>query len=364
MKVIISNRIGPNQGIATYNRLLVDGLKKINNVNYRLFEDNDARDTFKTYNIINLIKNISKKFYRDNGMLHKFIKNEQADIFHCTESYGIPWIGKMKCKVVTTVHDLIIYTLPKKDGNQSSWNEKMRFYYQVKHAIKNSDAIITVSEYSKNEIIKVFPEASNKIKVIYLAPRSEFYMKKNNEVNYILKKYNISKSYILLMGGNHPRKNMLRAIRAFLSLNNFNYQLVITGNAILNFDKNIKQAIKENKIIFTDYVSDEDLVALYNKAYMFVYPSLFEGFGLPILEAMACGTPVITSNVTSMPEVAGDSAILINPYDEKAIKNAMDKLINNPNLIEIYKKRGLERCKKFTITEMAKCHVEVYKSII
>ena len=364
MKVIISNRIGPNQGIATYNRLLVDGLKKINNVNYRLFEDNDARDTFKTYNIINLIKNISKKFYRDNGMLHKFIKNEQADIFHCTESYGIPWIGKMKCKVVTTVHDLIIYTLPKKDGNQSSWNEKMRFYYQVKHAIKNSDAIITVSEYSKNEIIKVFPEASNKIKVIYLAPRSEFYMKKNNEVNYILKKYNISKSYILLMGGNHPRKNMLRAIRAFLSLNNFNYQLVITGNAILNFDKNIKQAIKENKIIFTDSVSDEDLVALYNKAYMFVYPSLFEGFGLPILEAMACGTPVITSNVTSMPEVAGDSAILINPYDEKAIKNAMDKLINNPNLIEIYKKRGLERCKKFTITEMAKCHVEVYKSII
>ena len=114
------------------------------------------------------------------------------------------------------------------------------------------------------------------------------------------------------MGGNHPRKNMLRAIRAFLSLNNFNYQLVITGNAILNFDKNIKQAIKENKIIFTDYVSDEDLVALYNKACMFVYPSLFEGFGLPILEAMACGTPVITSNVTSMPEVAGDSAILIN----------------------------------------------------
>lgn len=364
MKVVISNRIGPNQGIATYNKLLVFGLKKINNINYKLYEDNDARDTFKTHNIINLIKRILKKFHRDNGMLHKFIKNEKADIFHCTESYGIPWIGKMECKVVTTVHDLIIYTLPKNAGNQSSWNEKMRFYYQVRHAIRNSDIIITVSEYSKNEIIKVFPEALNKIKVIYLAPRSEFYMKKSNEINYILSKYNISKPYILLMGGNHPRKNMLRAIRAFLSLNKLNYQLVITGNAILSFDENIKQAIRENRIIFTDYVNDEDLVALYNKAYMFVYPSLFEGFGLPILEAMACGTPVITSNITSMPEVAGDSAILINPYDEKEIRNAMERLIENPNLVEVYRKQGLERCKKFTIEEMAKRHVEVYESII
>lgn len=364
MKVIISNRIKPNQGIATYNRLLVSGLKEINGIDYKLYEDNNVEEIFKTYNVIDLMKRILKRVHRDNGMLHKFIKNEQADIFHCTENYGIPWIGKMKCKVVTTIHDLIIYTLPKKDGNQSSWNGKMRFYYQVQHAIKNSDAIITVSEYSKREIVKVFPEALNKIKVIYLAPRSEFYMKKSNEVNYILNKYNISKPYILLLGGNHPRKNMLRAIKAFLSLNNLNYQLVITGNAILSFDENIKQAIAEDRIIFTDYVNDEDLVALYNKAYMFVYPSLFEGFGLPILEAMACGTPVITSNVTSMPEVAGDSAILINPYNEKEIKNAMERLIKNPNLIEIYKKRGLERCKKFTITEMAKRHVEVYKSII
>lgn len=362
MKVVISNRIGPNQGIATYNRLLVSGLKKINNIDCRLYEDNDARDTFRTHNIIKLVKRISKKFHRDNGMLHEFIRNEKADIFHCTESYGIPWVGKMKCKVVTTVHDLIIYTLPKKDGNQSSWNEKMRFYYQVRHAIRNSDAVITVSEYSKNEIIKVFPESLNKIKVIYLAPRSDFYMKKSSEVNYILKKYTISKPYILLMGGNHPRKNMLRAIRAFLSLNNPDYQLVITGNAILEFSENIKQAIEQNKIIFTGYVSDDDLVALYNKAYMFVYPSLFEGFGLPILEAMSCGVPVITSNVTSMPEVAGDAAILVNPYEEKEIESAMSKLINDSSLIDEYRKKGLERCNKFTIEQMAKRHVEVYQS--
>lgn len=364
MKIIISNRIGPNQGIATYNKLLMNGLKKIDSVTFKCYEDNDSRNTFKTKNIIKLIKSLLIKFKRDNILLHNFIKKEQADIFHCTESYGLPWIGKMKCKIVTTVHDLIIYNLPREAGNYSSWNEKMRFYYQVKHAIKNSDEIITVSEYSKNEIIKVFPESINKINVIYLAPRPEFCIKPDSEVIYILKKFNITKPYILLIGGNHPRKNMYRAINAFLSLNKIDYQLVIAGNAILKLDKNIKQAIKEEKIIFTNYVSDQDLVALYNKAYMFVYPSLFEGFGLPILEAMSCGVPVVTSNVTSMPEVAGEAAILVDPYNEKSIEKAMRLLIEKPYLAEEYKEKGLIQCSKFTIDNMIKEHLKVYNNLI
>lgn len=217
---------------------------------------------------------------------------------------------------------MIPYVLPETVGK----GYLKKFLRQMPNIINLADGIITVSNHSKNDILKFFPIDKEKIFVTPLAADDKYKPLEKDKCRYNIKtKYNINNPFILYIGGFSPRKNVSSLIAAFSKIHknlDRNYDLIIVGSnkddldvlKNLSMDLNIKDNVK-----FTGFVEEEMLPVFYNACDIFIYPSLYEGFGLPPLESMSCGTPVITSNTSSIPEVVGDGGILINPFDTKVL---------------------------------------------
>jgi len=243
---------------------------------------------------------------------------------------------------IVTIHDLAFLRHP-------SWFLK-KFYllykFLIPKIVKKARKIITVSYFSKKEITNLLNVPSEKIEVVYCGISEQFIF------NPLIKKEN----YILTVSSLDPRKNLKNLILAFKKLKLKNYKLLIVGSKNKVFSNHaIEQLIKETpNIEFTGYVSDEELVNLYQRAKLFVYPSLYEGFGLPPLEAMACGTPVVVSNVASLPEVCGDAAYYVNPYEVNDISRGIETVLKDEHLQKELIQRGLERTKLFNWEKSAK----------
>ena len=221
-----------------------------------------------------------------------------------------PFWKKPKCKLIITVHDLTPLIFPQ----YHNWRRRIFFGLFLKHTISISDAIIVDSQSTKKDVATFFSTPENKLNVVHLASN----MKAKHAQ--LPSKYGIEGDYLLYVGTVEPRKNLLRLIEAFNQLDQ-KLKLVIVG--VSGWDNKAVYKTKNPNIIFTGYVPEEDLPVFYCNAKLFVYPSLYEGFGFPILEAMNCGCPVITSNISSMPEVAGDAALLVDPCNVGEIKSAV-----------------------------------------
>jgi glycosyltransferase involved in cell wall biosynthesis len=214
--------------------------------------------------------------------------------------------------------------------------------------------VLTVSEFSKRQIVECYNIPEEKVTVTYNGVAGMFSpIHDNLELDQRLNRFSIDKPYILAVGNLQPRKNIERLVRVYAKLRKqglIEQDLVLVGqmhwqgHAILEEIENnaVTQHVKT-----TGYVSDEELVALYNRADLFVYPSLYEGFGLPVIESMACGTPVITSDVSSIPEVAGDAAILIDPLSDDSISAQLLRLANDASLRLSLSDKGIIQAKKF-----------------
>ncbi len=258
------------------------------------------------------------------------------------------------CRKIVTFHDLSFKYYPE----LFSWRKRFwhNFFVNPKAEAKRADKIIAVSESTKQDLVDLYGVAEEKIKVIYSGVGEEF--KKfsifNFQFSIVKQKYNLPDKFILYFGTIEPRKNIVGLIKAFELLKEnkkFNdFYLVIAGAKGWSY-KNIFRAAKESKyasrIIFTDFVDPQDKVYLYNLASLFVYPSFFEGFGFPPLEAMACGIPVITSNNSSLPEVVGDAALMVDPFDVDELGWAMEEILTDEDLRQELIARGLERVKLF-----------------
>ena len=286
---------------------------------------------------------------------------KKTDVYHFTR-YILP--NNIKGKVILNIYDLVFekYVETMESKNRESF--KRSFYKSVKRA----DQIITISESSKNELVEILKVPENKIHIVQPGIDFQKFNTKNSEVtkNVILK-YSLPEDYILYLGTLEPRKNISSIIRAYGSLRNNNKiteKLVIAGKKGWLFSEIfdlIKSLDLGNEVILTDYVDESDKPAIYQNAKLFVFPSLYEGFGMPILEAMAAGIPVITSNTSAMPEVAGDAAILVNPLSIEEMSEAMLEVMNNDKLSNELISKGFDRCKKFTWSNSANKLVEIYK---
>lgn len=218
------------------------------------------------------------------------------------------------------------------------------------------------------DIIRYFKIPENKIKVIYLGVDEDYKPLSETEIRKVRQKYHLNYPFILYVGSLISHKNIPTLIKAFYKLKKYGlpHKLVITGKRGWKY-KNIFEIISklnlQKDVVFTGYVQREDLPALYNAADLFVYPSLYEGFGLPPLEAMACGTPVITSNTSSLPEVVGNAGIMVDPYDIDGLAKAMYEVLTNEGLRAELRKRGLERAKMFSWKKTAEETLNVYKGI-
>lgn len=289
----------------------------------------------------------------------------KVDIVHGTHILLPPTI---KAKKVLTVHDVIYLKHPEYYLNKKLY--EYSFKVLLPHFLKQADVIITISQSTKNDLQELFKIKEEKIKVIYYGIDFSFNKIVSSEENKkILKKLNIKTPYIFYsIGTIEKRKNLettLEAFKIFLAEIKKEFYLVLAGFG--EFPENILKKIQElnltNQVILKNFLNKEEIVSLLLNCEMVLYPSLYEGFGLPVLEALMCEKPLITSNISSLPEVAGDAAILINPKSKEEIAKAMYNIAVNNKLKEELRIKGKERIKNFSWESSAQKTLSVYKSL-
>ncbi|WP_139905726.1 glycosyltransferase family 4 protein [Clostridium thermarum] len=354
-------------GIGTYTDNILSQLLNIDQENYyHIYWSGDDYERLNAPN--SKIIMTSKKHHRffQQNYIPSNLSKEKIDVYHVPQN-GIGLSENITCKKVITVHDLIPYIMPETVGR----GYLLKFLKEVPNIIENTDAIITVSNWSKRDILKFFPIEEDKVFVTPLATDMKYKPLDKEWCRYMIeKKMNIKKPYILYIGGFSPRKNVRSLIMAFSKVYpnlNKDYVLVITGS--LRDEGNSLKELCSNlqiysQVVFTGFVEEDMLPILYNGAELFVYPSYYEGFGLPPLEAMSCGTPVITSNVSSIPEVVGDAGILIDPYDTTNLMEALVNTLSDEKLKEHLSQAGLNRAAQYSWKRTAAETLEVYKKII
>ncbi|MBD2388194.1 glycosyltransferase family 4 protein [Cylindrospermum sp. FACHB-282] len=305
---------------------------------------------------------IANNIYKLFQIKTKINIKKKLDIWHAT--YPVP-IKVNNAKKITTIHDLIPLKLP-----HTTLDDKKFFFNLVKNSIKDSALILTISENTKKDILHCFDIDPDKIHLTYQPIIDNNLLIKDDLVPIFLRKYKLKlKKYILFVGSIEPKKNVGRLIDAYSRLDT-EMQLVLVGKKGWLWEGEIGklEAIFgkgfTRRVKLLEYVTRQDLSYLYKGAFCFVFPSLYEGFGLPPLEAMSMGCPVITSNIASLPEVCGDAAIYIDPYNSEEIRQAIEKLINNPQMQTQLIEAGKKRVEFFSMENYTKKLYEAYTQII
>ncbi|MBS3909178.1 MAG: glycosyltransferase family 4 protein [Actinobacteria bacterium] len=372
----VSLAVGEKAGVGYYAASLIEALAKIDRQHdYMLypFFGNTMHPDFKKVTALatgnfrvfmdsaspSRVRLTRIKFGIDNSRYFNGI-----DLLHCT-SFFIP--KQYSGPIISTIYDVSFLLFPE------CHTEANRLYclQGTLDAADRCDRIIAISENTKSDLIKYFAVEPERVVVTHLAPRDVF-RPINDELmrGTVLKKYGIKGSYIFSLGSIEPRKNLIRLIRAYALLDERTrgrFSLVIAGGTgWLNSDiyAEVKELNLSDYVKFIGYIVDEDLPVLYSAADMFVYPSLYEGFGLPVVEAMACGAPVITSNNSSLREIAKGAALLIDPIDETAIANAILDIINDRELANDLRAKSIIRSSEFSWLEAARKTLAVYEACI
>ncbi len=274
------------------------------------------------------------------------LKRHQIDVYHGVCNFELP-LRKL-CRYVVTIHDLVPLFFP----HVVPWKHRLFFRLFMKPAARTADIILTDSHHSQRDIAQHLGVPKEKIRVTYLGytSRSPTTIQALS-ADEILKQYHITRPYLLFVGVQEPKKNLDRLIEAFALLRqassvNANLQLVLAGDKGWLSD-HLSQRARDlgvgEHVIFTGFVPDAHLPALYQQAELFVFPSLYEGFGLPVLEAMTYGVPVVTSMASSLPEIAGDAAVLVDPHSAEAIRDGMaDVLLDQPKAAAMREKGQIQ----------------------
>lgn len=333
-------------GIGTYTYQLIYNINfydKINN--YLLFFPNkDIKGISPGENInVKLISEDRRDNFWEEVDIPNILTNKEIDTYLVPQN-GIGLPKDKNCPFAITLHDVIPYRMPETVGPQYL----DLFTKEVPSIMERCDSIITVSNFSKMDIHKEFSYPLDKIHVTHLAAE-DIYYPRNKEIcrEHIKKHYNIEKDFLLYIGGFSPRKNILGLIEAYSCLPDKirqNLNLVIVGKkgrSYYTYRDRVYELGLKGQVIFPGYVPVNELPLFYNACKLFCYPSFYEGFGLPPLEAMACGAPVISSNLTSMPEILQDAAIYTDPHNSKDIKEKILSLLEDPTLRNEISFKGL-----------------------
>ena len=356
---------------------LINNIQKLDKENeYVVFvkpdEDKDALKETENVKIVELEGGSYPTW--EQFALPKAAKKEGCQILHCTSNTapvnpGMP--------LVVTLHDIIYMEklhLFKKSGG--TWYQKFGNVYRrliVPKVLKKSDKIITVSNFEKNRIREFFgfDENDERLIAIYNGVSEHFRkIRSKKELERVKELYKLPDKYFFFLGNTDPKKNTPGVLKAFSDYlkktNDEDMYLVMLDyekEALNKILKDINAPELIDKIHLTGYVVNTDLPAIYNLCEIFLYPSLRESFGIPMLEAMRCGAPVITSNTSSMPEVSGNAALIIDPFKPEEITDAIIKILNDEDLKKNLIKKGYAQAKKFSWENMAKNVIDVYKDV-
>jgi glycosyltransferase involved in cell wall biosynthesis len=327
-------------------------------------------DRFRNVQVVSTLarlgENVEKAWWEQVGLL-KSGKAENVDLLHCPY-FASPLMPLFP--TVVTIHDVIPLIL-----KQYAWRKLTVIYNAlVSAAAKRAKAIIAVSQCSKRDIERTLKIPSERIHVIGNAVDQSFRPITDSWLlAAVRERYDIGERYVLYFGGFDLRKNVPRIIRAYARLPlaiRKQYQLVVAGRLHhlghpLYPDPRplVDELDLDGQVIFTGQIREQDKAPLYSGATSFVFPSLYEGFGMPVLEAMACGTPVLTSNSSSLPEVVGEAGVLVDPYREDAIADALGRMLDDEGLRKELGEKALARSRVFTWRQVAEQTVEVYRRV-
>lgn len=292
---------------------------------------------------------------------------KDQDITHFFNYIVPPFV---KGKKVVTVYDMVYKAFPETMRART----RNMLNMSLKRSMKRADLIITISEFSRSEILKYFPEHEAKIRVVPCGVDLNFFKPCEDQarIDAVRSKFKIEGDYFLYLGTLEPRKNLEMLIDSYkLFLSKYEDKanapkLVLAGGRGWLFDSIFEKVKNENlseQILFTEYLASEDRTPLMCGSLAFCFPSIYEGFGMPPLEAMACGVPVLTSNAASLPEVVGESAVICDPYSKESICDGLMKLATDDSLRERLKTEGLERAKMFTWEHSAELLYKAYEEL-
>lgn len=354
MKVAVDARMYNMSGIGTYIQNL------IKNNCYTIALGN--KEELKKINELEKVIEFNSPIYGIKEQLkfpYKQLKKEKIDLLHIPH-YNIPIF--YKGDMIVTIHDLthLVYS-------EFLSNKFAKYYakFMMRLAIKKAKIILTESENTKNDILKYFKVDENKIKVIYLGVKEELQEKSKQEVDYLYNKFNIprNKKILMYVGNLKPHKNLERLLEAFSKIKNKdNYTLLLVGKAFESYNilgnKEEELNIKDN-VIHTGIVTEEELCDLYNLIDLFVFPSLYEGFGLPVIEALRCGCKVASSNSSSLPEVGGNIVTYFDPKNTQEMAERIEEALEQ-NDTEEDKQKRIEWAKKFDWKKTAEGIKEIF----
>ncbi|VAX18154.1 hypothetical protein MNBD_NITROSPINAE03-700 [hydrothermal vent metagenome] len=362
----------PKSGVGYYVTNLIREFQSIDATNeYFMISNNHSYESefrnlsnftnFKTWisNENHIIGDLWESFY-----LPRLLLNKNVDVFH-GPAFMIP-LRSVGFRTVVTIHDVVAFT------RTETVPKKYALYMRIllKQVVRKVDKIIAPSISTKNDLIKYLNTPEEKIHVVYNAVSPKYSpAAPGHDYGEIKRKFGIRNKYILFAGNLEPRKNLIRLMEAFnmaLPKLSGEYQLVICGKRGWLYQDILRTYEKfnlNNEIILTNYVTEQDLINLYQSADIFAFPTLYEGFGFPPLEAMGCGVPVITSNVSSLPEIVGDAAVLVNPLDTGEISEALVTMASSEALREELKEKGLKRSALFSWKDTARKTLDIYASV-
>jgi len=290
------------------------------------------------------------------------VRNQKLDVFHA--QFIVPPF--LKCKTVTTIPDIAYEHVPQFfPARQRAWSKLL-----VRESAKRADHIITVSESSKQDIVDTYHVSHEKITVTYEGAGEEFVpLDREKAKEDLARRYGINGEFVLYLGRLQARKNLVRLVESYAKLrkSGLPHKLVLAGkqdSLFLPALSRIRELKLENDIVMPGYIRAEDVPIFFNAAEVFVYISYYEGFGLPIMEAMACGTPVITSRGSSLEEVAGDGALLVDPMDEMSIAEALTRVLSDADLRHRLGQAGLARSRQFNFKNAAEQTIGVYERVM
>ena len=362
----VGAKLGGNESYAVN---LIEALAQIDSVNnYTIYVTTDeARDRFgrrwSNFKVRSTLPHTP--LIRIPLTLSAELRKNPVDVLH-VQFTAPPFCP---CPVVVSIHDLSFEHLPQTFNRRS----RTQLRLTVRHSARRAARILSLSEHTRRDIMETYGIDAERVEAIPLAAPDHFApVTDPGELKRVRHTYGIDGEYILSVGSIQPRKNLARLIKAFASLRSNNTadalpKLVLVGKCAWLYDETLRaidEAGVRDAVILTGYVPETELPALYSGATCFVYPSYFEGFGLPPLEAMKCGAPVIVGNKTSLPEVVGDAALTVDPFDVDAIAAALERLLKDPELRRELSLKGQRRANAFDWQETARKTLKVYEEVV
>jgi glycosyltransferase involved in cell wall biosynthesis len=369
MRIAIDARKLHDFGIGTYIRNILRGLSRLDRENdyVVLCRPNDVDAVVNGLGAnFRAVAEVSRPYsFGEQVRIPLSLVRERVHLFH-EPHYVLPFATR--CRAVVTIHDCIHLMFPQYlPGSLAHLYARGAMWT----AVRKSDRILTVSEASKRDILRFFDIAADKVAVIYNAIDERFLAPPDLErMDLIRQRYQLDHPFVLYAGNIKPHKNLERLIDAFgraRAKGLGDLRLVIVGDELSKYPP-LRRAVHRHRldkyVRFLGFQPNETLAAFYRLARAFAFPSLYEGFGLPPLEAMACGTPVVTSNVSSLPEIAGDAALLVDPYDPAAIAEALTRAVTDEPLRQELSRRGLARARQFSWDQSVAATHRIYMEVL